>query len=203
MEKLAEKKIEMSGVTEEMYDAFILIYILCFFNLMFFVAQIIQMVFLKKLDRKFEFPTLSFFSDCVLFVASIINIDWIRKNISKDLDHTGLSEEEIFFRKVANFNVIVDYKFEYLLAIMISCLIFKVLDLIQFSADIGPLVKIVGKMLGDFLNFFILYAILVIMFAVVGNLNFIFYLDEYTGLFESCETVLDASVGNYDFTLFD
>jgi len=85
---------------------------------------------------------------------------------------------------------------------MISCLILKVLDLIQFSADIGPLVKIVGKMLGDFLNFFILYAILVIMFAIVGNLNFIFYLSEFTGLFESCETVLDASVGNYNFEMF-
>lgn len=62
--------------------------------------------------------------------------------------------------------------------------------------------KIVGKMLGDFMNFFILYAILVIMFAIVGNLNFIFYLDEFTGLFESCETVLDASVGNYNFEMF-
>mmetsp|Transcript_17619 Transcript_17619/g.27255 ORF Transcript_17619/g.27255 Transcript_17619/m.27255 type:complete len:202 (+) Transcript_17619:2322-2927(+) len=57
-------------------------------------------------------------------------------------------------------------------------------------------------MLGDFLNFFILYAILIIMFAIVGNLNFIFYLDEFTGLFESCETVLDASVGNYNFEMF-
>jgi len=170
---------------------------------MFFTAQILQMIFLKKLDRVFTFPTIGFFSDLLLFGTSIMTIDWIMKNIRRGLNYSDLDEEEIFYRKIANYQVIIDYKFEYLLAIMISCLILKVLDLIQFSADIGPLVKIVGKMLGDFLNFFILYAILIIMFAVVGNLNFIFYLDEFTGLFESCETVLDASVGNYNFEMYD
>jgi hypothetical protein len=85
---------------------------------------------------------------------------------------------------------------------MIICLILKVTDIIQYSSDIGPLVKIVGKMLGDFLNFFILYVILVIMFAIVGNLNFIFDLNEFDGLFSSCLTVLDASIGNYDFEVF-
>lgn len=57
-------------------------------------------------------------------------------------------------------------------------------------------------MLGDFMNFFILYVILVVMFAIVGNLNFIFDLIEFNGLFASCLTVLDASIGNYDFEVF-
>lgn len=62
---------------------------------------------------------------------------------------------------------------EYMMTIMIVCLVFKVLEYIQFTEKIGPLVKIVGKMYGDYSNFFILYAILVIMFTIVGNLNFI------------------------------
>jgi len=61
---------------------------------------------------------------------------------------------------------------------------------------------IVQKMLGDFSNFIILYVILLIMFAIVGNLNFVFDLTKFSGLFESCLTVLDASIGNYDFNLF-
>jgi len=86
---------------------------------------------------------------------------------------------------------------------MIACLIWKILEIVQFNSEIGPLVKIVEKMLGDFSNFVILYLILVFMFAIVGNINFVFELEEYNGLFESCLTVLDASIGNYDFMLFE
>lgn len=85
---------------------------------------------------------------------------------------------------------------------MIACLIMKIIDIIQFTSEIGPLVKIVGKMVGDFMNFLILYALLVIMFAIVGNINFVLDLNEFHGLFESTLTVLDASIGNYDFALF-
>jgi len=49
----------------------------------------------------------------------------------------------------------------------------------------------------------ILYGILLVMFSIIGNLNFILVLREYKGVFESMITVLDASIGNYDFTLFD
>jgi hypothetical protein len=41
------------------------------------------------------------------------------------------------------------------------------------------------------------------MFAIIGNINFLFDLKEYHGLFESCLTVLDASIGNYDFNLYN
>lgn len=87
---------------------------------------------------------------------------------------------------------------------MITCLILRITDLLQFSSEIGPLIKIVGKMTSDFLNFFALYCILVIMFAIVGNINFIFDLKEqFGGLFESVLTVLDTSIGNYNFQVFE
>lgn len=71
------------------------------------------------------------------------------------------------------------FKFEYLLSVMIGCLIWKILEIVQFSADIGPLVKIVEKMFGDFGNFIILYAIMVVMFAIIGNINFVFEISEF------------------------
>lgn len=58
-------------------------------------------------------------------------------------------------------------------------------------------------MLNDFVNFILLYIILLFMFAIIGNINFLFDLKEYHGLFESCLTVLDASIGNYDFNLYN
>jgi len=86
---------------------------------------------------------------------------------------------------------------------MITCLVIKLVELVQFSSEIGPLVKIVGKMLMDFTCFVVMYVILIIMFAIIGNLNFTTELTEYKGLFESIITVLDASIGNYRFDLFD
>ena len=41
------------------------------------------------------------------------------------------------------------------------------------------------------------------MFGIVGNLNFIHDLTEFQGMFESILTVIDASLGNYDVTIFD
>lgn len=41
------------------------------------------------------------------------------------------------------------------------------------------------------------------MFSIIGGVNFIFYLDSYHGVFASVLTVLDASIGNYNFAEFD
>ena len=66
-----------------------------------------------------------------------------------------------------------DYRFEYLFSGIIICLIWKLIEVIQFSSSIGPMIKIVLKMFSDFGNFFILYVILVVMFAIIGNVNFV------------------------------
>lgn len=66
-----------------------------------------------------------------------------------------------------------EFRFEYLFSIIILCLIWKLIEVIQFSSSIGPMIKIVQKMFSDFGNFFVLYSILVIMFAIVGNANFV------------------------------
>ena len=42
-----------------------------------------------------------------------------------------------------------------------------------------------------------------VMFGIVGNINFIYDLKEFEGMFESILTVIDASLGNYDITKFD
>lgn len=77
------------------------------------------------------------------------------------------------------------------------------MDTIQYNATIGPLIKIVGKMAQDFFNVLILYSIVIIIFGVVGNLNFLVTLPkEFGELFTSIITVLDASIGNYNFDVF-
>jgi hypothetical protein len=57
--------------------------------------------------------------------------------------------------------------------VIIGCLIVRLSIILQFNESIGPLIKIVGKMSMDFLNFFLIYVILVAMFSIVGNINFV------------------------------
>jgi len=76
------------------------------------------------------------------------------------------------------------------------------MEIVQFGQSIGPLMNIVMKMSADFLYFLILYAILLIMFAVVGLIMFIPELPQYATMFESAMAVLDASIGNFNFDEF-
>jgi len=55
----------------------------------------------------------------------------------------------------------------------------------------------------DFFNFLILYMILTAMFAVIANVNFVYTVSEFEGIFTSVLTVIDASLGNFDFKIFD
>lgn len=103
---------------------------------------------------------------------------------------------------MANFEENLDYKFEYLFSVSITCLILRIAVILQFNEKIGPLIKIVGKLGMDFFNFFLIYVILTIMFAIVGNINFMNELKIFEGFFQSFLTVIDASLGNYDFEVF-
>lgn len=54
----------------------------------------------------------------------------------------------------------------------------------------------------DFFNFFLLYILLAMMFAIVGNINFIYDLNEFDNFTDSFLTVIDASLGNFDTAIF-
>lgn len=196
---ISDLEHKYEGNMHLIYNAFILIEVMCYFNLMFFISQLLQLIFLKKIGRNYTFPTVSLFTDFVLFAVSVVNIYWIYYNITWNTHHPGLSAEEMLLREVANLMENLTFKFEYLYAVTIVCLLWRIIELIQFHAEVGPLVKIVEKMTGDFVSFFVFYFILVIMFSIVGGVNFIFYLKSYHGVFESILTVLDASIGNYNF----
>ena len=53
------------------------------------------------------------------------------------------------------------------------------------------------------MNFLIIYFVLLIMFSITFNLNFVFLCEEYASLFSSFVVLMDSSMGNYDFTIFD
>lgn len=110
--------------------------------------------------------------------CSVLILQWFTDHVQRDLySDPNLSKLEYKYRILANFEENIDFKFQYLFSVSIACLVFRVAVMLQFSESIGPLIKIVGKMVQDFLNFFIMYFILLVMFAIVGNMNFLFELE--------------------------
>jgi hypothetical protein len=73
--------------------------------------------------------------------------------------------------------------------------------LLQFSESIGPLYKILGKMSKDFGSFVILYCIICLGFALVGNINFVSESERFETFMQAILTVVDASLGNFIFVL--
>ena len=138
----------------------------------------LQIIFLTKLGRIYAFPTISIFTDVVLFGTSLYNIYWTYTGVLNNLI-PEITQEELVYRELGNISNNIGFKFEYLYAVNICCLLWRLIELIQFHAEIGPLVKIVEKMFGDFVNFMILYFILVNMFAIVGGVNFVFEISDF------------------------
>ena len=74
--------------------------------------------------------------------------------------------------------------------------------LMEFNESIGPLLRIVFKMSQDFMNFMIIFFMLIVMFGVVGNLNFM-GIEHFENFYESMLTVIDFAIGNFNFKFFD
>jgi hypothetical protein len=104
---------------------------------------------------------------------------------------------------MANFEENLDFKFQFIFGAVVVCLVARLFTMLQFNESIGPLLKILDKMMNDFWNFFVIFVMLTMMFAVIGNINFLYTIEEYHGLFPSVLTVFDAAIGNYDFKVFD
>jgi hypothetical protein len=130
---LADLNEEAAGIRDEAirtYDAFTLINVFCYINLMYFISQLMQIIFLRKIERTYTFPTVSLFTDSILFVTSIIAILWINNNIKKNVVTPDISDDEKYFRILDNMEHNIDFRFEFIFAIIIFCLLYKILDMI-------------------------------------------------------------------------
>jgi len=173
-------------------------------NMFFLAQQLIMVVFQTRLKRQFEFPSIQQILDAAIFVSSLIMITWLDTSISTGLPVLSeATEAEFDLVLIENFTTNLGFKFQYLFSLNIMCLFVRIGWVIQFNPSIGPLLKILAKMANDFINFVTIYLILVIMFSVVGNLNFLFDCPEYSTLFDSFIFVVDCSMGNFDFGVFE
>tara|TARA_B110000285_G_C15106223_1_gene608145 strand:- start:15 stop:368 length:354 start_codon:yes stop_codon:yes gene_type:complete len=71
---------------DTLYSAFSIVKVLCVLNLSFFFQDVVIGIVTKRLGRFFEFPTLTHFSDLILFVTSIWVFQWIVTEIDQNVN---------------------------------------------------------------------------------------------------------------------
>ena len=193
----------IKGDIEGIYAITSTVYILTFFNFSFLYQSTLSSYFTFKITTFHDFPSLVHFADAALFGCSVYIIYFVGTTFQRDLKVSDLSEEEFKYRTLANLPDTMDGNIHYCFAVCTVCLMSRFLSVLEFNEAIGPLVKIVAKMGGDFLNYLIVSIMFTFMFALVGNIIFVSELESFHGLFESTLTIVDATVGNFDLSLFD
>jgi len=116
------------------------------------------------MKRFYVFPTVFHISDSVFFISCAITVNFIDEKMNANVYDSHFTSTEMSLVKVNNIRENADFPIMYIFAIQITCLILRMAHLLQFNEKIGPVIKIVGKMIKDFFNFSMLYFLLVMMF---------------------------------------
>jgi hypothetical protein len=202
-EMIMVRQSTLNDEVYKFYEEMGIVTYLCYIQMLFFIQDILEIIGAVNIGRHFPLGTFPQIIHLAIAVSGAILI-WRYEEFYSDGLRDSMTLDEKKERVLVNLSEDMDFKFQYLLAVQIACLFLKVGYIMQFNDQLGPLYKIVGKMTKDFLNFLIIYAILIIMFSIVGNLLFIIEIpDHYGSLFESILTIFDASLGNYSFAVFE
>jgi hypothetical protein len=96
---------------DSLYSAFSFINVLCYMNLTFFAQHFIVFIFTKRMNRFYIFPSILHLSDLLLFVSSILSIQWFTTSIQDGLYVEGLTEDTKRLRMISNFQINSSFKF--------------------------------------------------------------------------------------------
>lgn len=118
------------------------------------------------------------------------------------MTHEHIFDPKFVPKMITNFENSLYLRFNVIFSIQILCQTMKLATVLQFNQKVGPLLKIVQKMAQDYLNFMVIYFVLVLMFSILGNLNFV-NASSFGTLFDATMTMMDASMGNFDFSIWD
>jgi len=77
----------------------------------------------------------------------------------------------------------------------------NVLLLLRVSQSLGPMLRMILAMIGDLGNFLVFLFYIILIFVAVGVCIFV-ELAEYNSFKTATLTLFDATLGNYDYTIF-
>ena len=177
--------------------------ILCFTFFGFFIQQIFKFIATVKLKKIFTFPTTNQTTDSIMAFVAGLSIYKVTTIIQKDVHGLEIDEQEEAKRIIGNLVLGIKIPFRYYFAIISMCLVSRLAYVLEFNENIGPLFRILQKSTKVFFSFFIIYAYLVLILGLVGNISFLGINDQYRTFYESILTIIDASMGNFELNRKD
>ena len=162
---------------------------------------LLDFVYTHKLQRPFSLVTVHYVLDLAIGVVFAIRFSY-ESVYTEGFD--GLSAQDQHFKYYENIFEIHNHGvfISVLYSIASGILWLKIVLLMRLSRLLGPLVTTIRFMLYDVASFMTIYGILIIVFSCVGNLLFS-DLTAYGDIYHCILTLFDASLGNYDLTLFE
>ena len=94
------------------------------------------------------------------------------------------------------------FHFNYLVAVIVAILWFRMLLMLELNSYFGPMIQTIGAMLRDLIKFFWLGVIQLTAFSSIGMLCFP-ELTVYKSFHSTLMLFLRCGLGNFDFTIYD
>ena len=173
---------------------------LCILTYTYFIKDIQELIYwnLRKVYvQVFTYQLLmNFWNSCIVSYwlikyATIYSVDL--NNVRIELQ--GATVQSRMINDPA-FDILV------VLAILISVQFARLLFSLQVNRNIGPMVKILGSMFIDVSIFLVLFVTIFLIFLAIGQLLFE-ELNEFTSPTDAAITLFSASLGNFDYSIFN
>lgn len=115
----------------------------------FVLQNLTNLLYTKRMGRFHNGTSLKHITDLVLLVISIVVISWIHYDLKANVKHNYSmpGEEDEHWLLILNFSHNLDFNFKYLFATIVSCLIVRISVMLEFHMSVGPLIKILIKMM--------------------------------------------------------
>lgn len=171
---------------------------LCVLNTLFFIQHMVTGLYLSLLARFYSASIIQF-TDACLAGLSAYYVWYFQKFVKSGMENDALKDGRTL---VENMLDAQDFKFGYLFAGILALLVLRLSVALLFNEKIGPLLKILGKMSSDYFSFSAVYGLLVIVFTLFFNLNFMRSESDFESFARSLLTIVDISIGNYALSAF-
>ena len=164
---------------------------------------VLESVFAKKTFRPMRFFTLNNLLDFAFAVCFAIRFWKEHTAYREGMENYDTHEEQAvqYFENIyqhENDEVLLDV----LYTVAIGALWVRILYMFRLTRFLGPLLNMVYIMIWDIFIFMILFGIILVIYASVGNL--LFYTEEpYSTFWESVVTLFGSALGNFDLTQLD
>lgn len=168
------------------------------------VRTLMIIVFARRSGRNYKIMNINTILDIALFLGVMV---WTSRyqyllSIKDNYELEGVAEKYKFVVMIVNDIDRNVFRFDILLACVSGLFWLKIIFLMRLTRTFGPMIKIIMSMLYDINTFAILWAVQLFFFSCVGVLLF-GELDEYGNIFDSLIMLFEASLGQWDMTIYD